>query len=148
MAEGVERARLTDLAGVEQLVLDSGLTAEGLADHLNTAFVVRAEGLIVGSAVLEIYSGGALLRSVAVAEQSRARGLGRELTAKALELAQELGVTDVFLLTLTAEEYFARLGFAEICREDVPDTVRASVQFLSACPSTATVMHRPLSDAA
>ena len=44
---------------------------DGLADHLATTLVARRDGAIVGSAALEMYPDGALLRSVAVAPTCR-----------------------------------------------------------------------------
>jgi amino-acid N-acetyltransferase len=64
------------------------------------------------------------------------------LSAAALALAHELGVPMVFLLTTTAAEFFPRFGFERISREDVPASVKASVEFQSACPASAVVMRR------
>jgi amino-acid N-acetyltransferase len=47
-------------------------------------------------------------------------------------------------LTTTAERYFPKFGFERIERNDVPASVQASVEFTSACPSSAIVMRKPL----
>jgi N-acetylglutamate synthase-like GNAT family acetyltransferase len=52
-----------------------------LTDHLGSTLVARVDGTVVGSAALEIYDDGALLRSVAVAAAWQRRGLGHDLTA-------------------------------------------------------------------
>ena len=72
------------------------------------------------------------------------KGVGHRLTEAAIQLAQDLGMPAVYLLTTTAEQYFPKFGFVPIARDDVPVTVQASVEFTSACPSTAIVMRRPL----
>jgi amino-acid N-acetyltransferase len=59
-------------------------------------------------------------------------------------MAEELSARDVFLLTFTAEGYFQRFGFQSLDRADVPASVRTSVQFTYACPSTASVMRKRL----
>jgi N-acetylglutamate synthase-like GNAT family acetyltransferase len=46
----------------------------------------------------------------------------------------------VYLLTTTAESYFPRFGFVTVPRAAVPEGVRTSIEFRSACPSTATAM--------
>jgi amino-acid N-acetyltransferase len=74
----------------------------------------------------------------------RGSGIGRELVLAALRLARSAGVPAVYLLTTTAEEYFPRFGFERIAREDVVPAVRASYEFTSACPSSATVMRLTL----
>ncbi len=72
------------------------------------------------------------------------RGIGIALTDAALNLAQARGVGDVFLLTTTAERFFPRFGFERITREEVPPSVRASIEFASACPESAVVMRKRL----
>ncbi len=89
-------------------------------------------------------TGGALLRSVAVDEGERGGGLGRLLTERAIGEADARELAAVYLLTTTAEEYFTRFGFAVVAREQVPDSLRASVEFQSACPASATVMRKIL----
>ena len=120
------------------------LPEAGLREHLETALVAREDGRIVGSSVLELYADGALLRSVAVEADRRGIGLGIRLTEAALELARRRGARRVFLLTETAGEFFPRFGFRVIARAEVPESVKSSVEFTSACPQSALVMERAL----
>jgi amino-acid N-acetyltransferase len=107
--------------------------------------LVAKEGeQIVGTAALELYGDGALLRSVAVEPIRQGRQLGHQLTDAALQLATAHGVNTVFLLTTTAERFFPRFGFEEIDREQLPVSVRESVEFQSACPASAIVMRKQL----
>lgn len=140
----VELARAVDLDEVLAFVEGSGLPPDGLRDHLSTTMVVRDGARIVGTAALELSDDGALLRSVAVAADRRGSGIGCELTTAAIRLAATRGVPAVYLLTTTAERFFPKFGFERISRSDVPAGVRASVEFTSACPSTATVMRKAL----
>jgi amino-acid N-acetyltransferase len=129
---------------VLSLLAENHLPVEGLHEHLATTLVARDDGQIVGSAALEIYPGGALLRSVAVASTRQHAGLGRELTEAAIGVAQQRGIPAIYLLTTTAERYFPRFGFEPITRADVPADVQTSAEFTSACPSSATVMLKRL----
>jgi amino-acid N-acetyltransferase len=140
MEVSIDRADARDAEDLEALLRLIGLPVDGLLDHLGTAIVARRSGRIVGSAALEIYADGALLRSVAVAPDLQGGGVGARLTRAALQLARERGVEAVYLLTTTAEMYFPRFGFEKIGRDETPAGVRTSVEFRSACPSTATVM--------
>jgi amino-acid N-acetyltransferase len=140
----IERATPDDGPSMLALLAASGLPTAGLIDHLGSAYVARRGGRIVGTAALELYEDGALLRSVAVDERERGGGLGRLLTERAIDAADARELAAVFLLTTAAEEYFTRFGFAVIGREQVPESLRASVEFQSACPATATVMRRVL----
>src|SRR3954469_9980093 len=99
MQTQIEKARPEDLDDLLQLLDESQLPADGFREHLATALVARQAGQIVGSAALEIYRDGALLRSVAVAPEIQKQGIGRELTEAALRLAQELHAPAVYLLT-------------------------------------------------
>jgi amino-acid N-acetyltransferase len=144
MPAQIEAARATDAADVLRLLSHNRLPLEGLEEHLTTTLVARQDGRIVGSAALEMYQGGALLRSVAVASEQQGRGLGSELTNAAICLAQTLRAPAIYLLTTTAETFFPKFGFERITREEVPVSVQASVEFTSACPSSATVMRKSL----
>src|SRR5690349_21757775 len=106
--------------------------------------VAREAQEIVGTAGLEFYAEGALLRSVAVEPRWQGKQLGHQLTDAAMQLATTHGAEAVFLLTTTAERFFPKFGFEQIDREQVPASVRQSVEFQSACPASAVVMRRQL----
>ena len=142
MAEGVtvRSASSGDAAAVLALLERSALPTEGVADHLGDFLVAERDGAIAGVAGLERYGDVALLRSVAVTESARGSGLGGLLTVRALESAAAGGARSVYLLTTTAESYFPRHGFRLTDRASVPAEVRESVEFTTACPSSAAVM--------
>ena len=144
MSVAIEPASARDREAILALLDRVHLPQDGLAEHRAHAFVARQNGAVVGSAVLEIYSDGALLRSVAVDPALQGRGVGVELTSVAIARARELGVRAVYLLTTTAERFFPRFGFSPIARVDVPAGVRDSVEFRSACPASAIVMRKML----
>jgi amino-acid N-acetyltransferase len=58
--------------------------------------------------------------------------------------AESRGIHALYLLTLTAERYFPRFGFERVEREEVPSDVAETVEFKSACPSTAAAMRKVL----
>jgi amino-acid N-acetyltransferase len=126
------------------LLGELGLPADGVAEWLACFRVAECEGRIVGVAGMERYRDGGLLRSVAVAPEWRGSGLGRALVDLVMEDGRSAGVQEVYLLTTTAEHYFPRLGFVRVDRTTVPASVRASVEFTSACPASAVVMRRAI----
>jgi len=140
----VERAVAGDLDYVLQLLAQHNLPLDGLRDHLATTLVARRADRLVGSAALEVYADGALLRSVAVAPEMQGQGVGRSLTEAAIALGESLHAPAIYLLTTTAEGYFPKLGFERTDRDTVPESVKASVEFKSACPASAVVMRRRL----
>jgi amino-acid N-acetyltransferase len=144
MPTHIEPARAGDTDDVVQLVVQNGLPPDGLSDHIGTALVAREDGRIVGTAALELYPDGALLRSVAVAAHRQHQGLGQDLTEAAVQLARHRGAPAVYLLTTTAERFFPKFGFERITRADVPVGVQTSIEFTSVCPASATVMRKSL----
>ena len=140
----IESATGRDLPEIRALLERLHLPLAGVDEHVPTMLVARDGEQIVGTAALELYADGALLRSVAVEPHLQGRQLGQQLTDAALQLASNRGVTTVFLLTTTAERFFPRFGFEPIGREQVPPSVRESVEFQSACPASAVVMRKQL----
>jgi len=144
VAPTLRPARPEDQDAVVGLVASAGLPTSGV--EIGSAEFVVAEygGRIVGVAGLETYGTDGLLRSVAVAEDWRGHGLGGELTRAILESARRRGLTDLYLLTETAADFFARFGFRPIRREDASEAVKASEEFRDLCPVSSTVMVRSM----
>ena len=140
----IERAVAGDVPQILDLLKRQSLPPDGLTDHAATTVVARQDGRVVGSAAVEMYADGGLLRSVAVDDSLKGQGLGRALTEQAVALARAAGLDALYLLTTTAEGYFPKLGFERTTREDVPAGVRSSVEFTSACPASAIVMRKRL----
>ena len=140
----IESAKHQDLPAVHALLDRLNLPLDGVDDHVQTMLVAREDGQVVGTAALELYPDGALLRSVAVDPVRQGNRLGHDLTEAALSLAARQGVGAVFLLTTTAERFFPKFGFERVTRDDVPASVQGSVEFRSACPASAIVMRKHL----
>lgn len=136
----ISRAAAADQPAVLALLKQHCLPIDGLLDHWSTALVARVGRDLVGSAALELYGPDALLRSVAVDGRWQGRGVGHQLTAAALALAAEQGVSSVYLLTETAAHFFPRFGFRSLPRTAVPAAVQQSVEFTTACPAGAEAM--------
>jgi amino-acid N-acetyltransferase len=140
----IHPAEKADLAAVRQLLETERLPLDDLETHLRTTIVAKRDGEVVGASAVELYADGALLRSVVVSPAAQGQGLGHLLTEAALNVAKSHGIDTAFLLTTTAERFFPKLGFEPISRQEVPQSVQASVEFRSACPASATVMRKRL----
>ena len=128
---------------VEALLAAAGLPVDDLGDdgiELWGAFEDRLLG-VVGVQWLD---GAALLRSLAVDPAAREHGLGAKLCGIVEARARERKLSELWLLTTSARDYFARRGYEAVPREHAPVAVRATAQFTSLCPATATVMRRSL----
>lgn len=131
-------------AAVAALLEAAALPAPGAEDGPVQMRVLREGGEVLACAGFEPYGEGALLRSVAVAESARGRGLGAALVSSLLDELAAAGVREVFLLTLDAEDYFRRFGFERVDRDTLPEAVLSSREFAIHCCDSATVMRRLL----
>lgn len=139
-------ARPPDLGALRALLESAGLPAADLTTaHLETFRVAEdGEGRLVGAVGLELAGTAALLRSLVVAPERRGSGLGHELVDAALELARERGVTEVWLLTTTADRFFDGLGWRRVERASAPAGIRATAEFASLCPASSVCRVRSL----
>ena len=135
-------ARPADLPAIEQLLSVAQLPIAGVTESLSGFVIAEFDGRIVGTAALEVCGENAVLRSVAVAPEWRSRGLGRALVTSSVANAEARGLRSLYLLTTTAEHYFARFGFHPVARDQVPPDVQGAEQFLNGCCSSAVVMCR------
>ena len=116
------------------------LPTGGVDPNVQNFLMVKSQNGLVGTLGLEVYGKAAILRSFAVEPESRNAGIGQELYLQMLEHARTLGITELYLLTTTAEPYFAKRGFEKVERKLVPRALSVSIEFKSACPKSAVCM--------
>lgn len=133
-------ARPIDLPGVRSLLSDAGLPSEDIEPHIGHFILAKNGAGLVGCVGLEPAGDFGLLRSLAVAPGFRGCGLGNDLCDRLTQQASNLGVKELYLLTTSAEGFFARRGFARIERREAPEAIRATEEFRMCCPSTAVCM--------
>jgi amino-acid N-acetyltransferase len=128
-----------------QLLARCGLPDADVSQALVRTFVgARSRGVLAGVIGLEPLDHIALLRSLAVAPEHRGEGIGARLCDEAEALARSRGISQLYLLTTTAADWFAARGYAPVERDALPDAIRASQQFRSLCPATAVAMRKYL----
>jgi len=142
--ESVTIVPASNVADVRRIVVEAGLPADDLGGEGQRFLVARSGDAIVGCVGLELAGQAALLRSLAVAPSWRGKGLGMALYEAVLALARREHVTELWLLTTTAEGFFAARGFTVTSRDDAPRAVRGSAEFAALCPATAVCMCRRL----
>lgn len=136
----LRQAGATDWPAVQSLLQAHRLPTDGAREHLDTMLIAETRGEVVGCAGAEVYGDIALLRSVAVAPGLHRRGIGRQLVEHMLLEATRRQIRRVFLLTVTAPEYFARFGFRRGAIAQAPAALKASAEFQGACPDCAAFM--------
>lgn len=133
-------ARASDLEDIKKILVSASLPTAGVDDHWRTFLVARDGGRVVGCGGSEAYQVAALIRSVAVLPEYQRHGLGRRLVRQLIDRLASHGLREFYLLTTTAEEYFARRGFKKIDRDEIHPQLLASQELQGACPSTAVCM--------
>lgn len=129
------KAILPDAAYLEQLIRthvgDGTLLPRSLAEiseNIRDFVVVEDEGEIIGCGALHLYGLHlAEIRSITVRKDCQKRGAGQVLISALLREAEHQHVTCVCLFT-RIPEFFARFGFGEAVREDLPDKVYKDCQ--------------------
>ena len=80
----------------------------------------RSDGNVVGCCALQIvWSDLAEIKSLAVDEANSGRGVGKMLVVAAIEQAHQLGLPQVFALTLEPD-FFEKMGFKIIEKDELP----------------------------
>lgn len=126
---------------IRQLLTFCGLPQEDITtEHLRQFWVIKEKGEILGTVGLEIFGRLALLRSLAVDPRFRGRGLASALTRKAEEIAMSLKMEALFLLTMTAEDFFAKRGYQKIERIAAPPEIQGTAEFKNLCPASSVCM--------
>ncbi len=138
-------ARATDLSVVVALLEGCGLPTGDVTQAMLDSFcVAEADGRVVGTAGVEAFGTDALLRSLAVAEDSRGAGLAARLVDWCEAEARRRGVETVYLLTTTAADYFRMRGYTDVPRDGVPAAISRHAQFRSLCPASAKCLGKRL----
>ena len=136
----ITRAAGGDLAAIQALLAKSKLPPDDVGEHLDNFLVARRAGKIAGTVGLEVYGSNALLRSLAVEESERNKGMAKSLYDELLIFARDRGVRQISLLTTTAEGYFAKLGFTRVNKDEIPGFVKNTKEYQEFCPSNAVCM--------
>ncbi len=140
----IEAARASDLAGIRWLLEYEYLPSEDVTEQLLDHFLVcRDEKGVVGAVALEPCGKHVLLRSLVVTAELRGERLGSRLAQAAEVLAERRGSKAIYLLTTTAEKFFAARGYRAVPRTEAPLQIQGSSQFSRLCPSTAVLMVKP-----
>ncbi len=133
------------LSAAKALLASAGLLTEDLTEqHCEHFFYLGTADALAGLVGLEIFGDVALLRSLAVAPCERGKGTGSALVTRAEQAARDAGVGTIYLLTTTAETFFARRGYQRTPRESAPPAIRATREFAGLCAASSAFMIRTL----
>ena len=118
-----------DIPFITALLLDANLPPDDLETWIDNFLLLSVEGKTVGCIGLEIWGKVGLLRSFVISEDYRSKGLGIKLYNRLIALAKEMKLSTVLLLVKGASIFFEKNGFKFIDRNEVPESVKKSIQF-------------------
>jgi amino-acid N-acetyltransferase len=133
-------AKKSDDLSIKKLLSDSQLPIEGVETFLDHYIVASLEQEVIGVVGVEIYDNIGLLRSLAVKSGLQGKAIGKELFSRIMAFAHNQHMNELYLLTTTAEYFFAKRGFQKIDRDTAPETLKESIEFKSLCPESAICM--------
>ena len=132
----VRRARTADVPAMRRLVelfaSERILLAKAPVQYYEDVqefFVAELDGGVIGCAALHVlWEDLAEIRSVAVDPAAQGHGFGSLLVERVLEVARELGIERIFVLTFETV-FFERFGFRQIAGAPVaPEVYQALLQ--------------------
>lgn len=123
----IRSAKISDVKRINSLISSYAerdrMLFRSVADiyeNLQTFLVAKEEGAVLGCCALEVvWSDLAEIKSLAVDQADKEKGIGRMLLAAAVEQARQLGVPRVFALTLEPE-FFQKQGFEVVETDSLP----------------------------
>ncbi len=125
---------------IEKLLKENDLPVDDINNPAIYFFTANEDEKLLGVVGLEKYDRIALLRSLAVSEECKGKGIGMTLVRNFENWCRENSVDEIYLLTTTADQYFLKKGFLVVSRENVPEVIKGTSQFKDICPSTAVVL--------
>ena len=140
-------ASAEDKEQIKQLLARSNLHHQDIhTSQLQHFLTVKDDTSLTLAGVVGLEPNGevGLLRSLAVAETYRRQGLGTQLVKKIEKYARSQQVGILYLLTLTAQNFFNRQGYQTTDRASAPPALQETTEFKSLCPQTAVCMKKHL----
>ncbi len=140
----IEPAAAEDFSSVCALLESAQLPTADLRQDMAHFFLAIIGDDTVGAIGLDPYGSSGLLRSMIVQPEFRNMGIAAHLVETLEAHAKKEGVEELYLITNTAEQFFAKIGFKKIQRDQLPDAVAGSAEFNGLCPASSTIMKKKI----
>jgi amino-acid N-acetyltransferase len=136
----LRNAKKEDIPVVQELLKANDLPIEDIPMKIDCIVIAYRSGQFLGVGGVEEYGVHGLLRSVVIDRRFRGKGYGRTLCGLLIEQAKSKGIKELYLLTMTSESFFKRLGFRRIDRNTVPHVLQETSEFKELCPVSSVCM--------
>jgi len=125
----LSKANLSDIPQMQSLIVNEvkeGVILNRSEDEVATnirSYILAKDGdKIVGYGALHIHSVRlAEIRSLIVDSAYRGKGIGKDIVEYALKEAKELQIKEDVLVLTYLPDFFKKLGFSEINKEQIPE---------------------------
>ncbi len=126
----IRKAKLKDAGEIYNLInhyAKEGIllprSLNSIYENIRDFWVCEEGGNLIGCASLHIvWEDLAEIKSLAVSEEHKGKGIGTMLVEECLKEAEELGIKRVFVLTY-AQDFFSKLNFEEVEKIKLPHKV-------------------------
>jgi amino-acid N-acetyltransferase len=123
------RADPQDAPAITRRIIDANLPPVFVEEFIRGFVVAEQAGHIIATGGLEIYENAGFIRSVAVDMGGRGLGLGREIADLLCADAKASGVTDLYLFTQDAWNFWKHVGFVDVPLDAWPPPSHACWQY-------------------
>lgn len=130
-----------DIDFIIEKLRENKLPTEDIIYKIKSLYIVEECDKKIGIVGLEVLDEFGLMRSLCVIDSAlRNKGYGRKMVSLIIELSKSKKIKELYLLTTTAEQFFSKLNFIKINRNEVPEKIKQIEEFNSLCPSIAVCM--------
>ena len=135
----------SDFELIRKLLKSCELYHTDLNADRNHHFLLAWEAdVLIGTVGIEFCGESALLRSLAVAPNYRRRGVGTKLVNAIESSAKSRQIRTLYLLTLTAPDFFVAQGYQQVDRKQAPAALQDTTEFKNVCPASAVCMTKTI----
>lgn len=134
LAEKKDFEKITNLLKINKLPYSD-------IQKIDIEFIVaKKDNEIIGCIGLEKFETEGMLRSFAVDDEFKNKGIGTEMYNRILSYSHQNNIKNMHLLTNTAKEYFLKAGFLVVDRDNAPEAIKGTSEFSGLCPVSSTYM--------
>lgn len=124
----IRAAKAEDLDSIQNFLRENKLRPSIEIDKNSIYLFLEKKGQIIGTIGAEINHQYALIRAAGVLQEYRKKGIARKLFETLLIQLEQIGVTQLYLFSRQAAEFWTSMGF-KICEiEDIIDVLSNTPQ--------------------
>ncbi len=126
------------------LLSDAGLGTQDIRGAPDWLYIAHNNGRRIGVGGIQPVDGYGLVRSVVVKPAVRGRGYGSALCRALERRGIEQAISELYLLTTSAAQFFEALGYDACDRSAAPTAMQKTAQFDVLCPATASCLRKSI----